>query len=109
MWFIPYETVHGAEDRGDHPATFPVEVAERCIRLVGVNSGTKALDPFCGVNGMVAAARLGMAGIGMDIDPAYCEVAVLRWQELTGRHAALDGGGLAFNEIAAARGVQAAA
>lgn len=23
VWFIPYETVHGAEDRGNHPATFP--------------------------------------------------------------------------------------
>ena len=78
MWFVPYETVHGGEDRGDHPATFPVEVAERCIRLAGVNSGTKILDPFCGVNGMVAAARLGVAGIGMDVDPAYCEEAKRR-------------------------------
>lgn len=78
VWFVPYETVHGGEDRGDHPATFPVEVAERCIRLAGVNSRTKALDPFCGVNGMVAAARLGVAGIGMEIDPAYCEEAKRR-------------------------------
>lgn len=75
VWFIPYDTVHGVEERGDHPATFPPEVAERCIKLAGIKPGMKVLDPFCGVNGMEAAARLGVDGIGIDIDPEYCETA----------------------------------
>jgi site-specific DNA-methyltransferase (adenine-specific) len=74
-WFIPYETVHGAEDRGEHPATFPPEVAERCLKLAGIKPNMKALDPFCGVNGMVAARRLRINGVGIDVDPEYCEVA----------------------------------
>jgi site-specific DNA-methyltransferase (adenine-specific) len=78
VWFIPYATVHGGEDRGEHPATFPPELIERCIRLAGVKPGMKVLDPFCGVNGMEAAARLGVDGIGIDIDPAYCDVAKRR-------------------------------
>ena len=75
VWFIPYETVHGGEDRGDHPATFPVEVAERCIKLAGITPGMKTLDPFCGVNGMAAAARLGVDGIGIELDPSYCNTS----------------------------------
>jgi site-specific DNA-methyltransferase (adenine-specific) len=78
VWFIPYDTVHGNEDRGDHPATFPVEVAERCIKLAGIKPGMKVLDPFCGVNGMAAAARLGVDGIGIDVDPMYCQTALRR-------------------------------
>jgi len=75
VWFIPYETVHGREDRGEHPATFPPEVAERCLRLAGLRLGMKVLDPFCGINGLVAAARLGVDGIGIDLDPGYCQMA----------------------------------
>ena len=78
VWFIPYDTVHGGADRGEHPATFPPKVAERCIRLAGIIPGMKMLDPFCGVTGMDAAARLGVDGIGIDIDPVYCEAAQRR-------------------------------
>lgn len=78
VWFIPYDTVHGGEERGDHPATFPVEVAERCIKLAGIKPGIKVLDPFCGVIGMEAAARLGVDGIGIDTDPEYCKAAKRR-------------------------------
>jgi site-specific DNA-methyltransferase (adenine-specific) len=42
VWFIPYDTVHGGEDRGEHPATFPPEVAERCIKLAGMGIVTWA-------------------------------------------------------------------
>jgi tRNA G10 N-methylase Trm11 len=35
----------------------------------------KVLDPFNGVNGMAAAARLGVDEIGIDIDATYCKTA----------------------------------
>lgn len=82
VWFIPYETVHGSEDRGNHPATFPSEIAERCIKLAGIKPGMVFLDPFCGVCGMDAPARLGIAGIGIDIDAQYCESAKRRVQAI---------------------------
>ena len=82
VWFIPYDTVHGGEDRGEHPATFPPEVAERCIKLAGIKPGMKTLDPFCGVSGLDAAARLGVDGIGIELDPAYCKTARRRLRAL---------------------------
>jgi site-specific DNA-methyltransferase (adenine-specific) len=78
VWFVPYETAHGAEDKFDHPAIFPPELAERCLRLAGIKSRMKVLDPFCGVNGMVAASKLGVNGIGIDLDPTYCKIAKKR-------------------------------
>ena len=39
----------------------------------------------------------------MELDPAYVDVAVLRWQAFTGRTATLDGDGRSFAEIAAER------
>lgn len=71
-WFIPHETIRSSSARGDHPATFPVELAERCLRLAGCRRSSLVLDPFCGVNGIAAAAQLGARGIGIDVDPAYC-------------------------------------
>ena len=71
-WFIPHETIRTATARGGHPATFPVELAERCLRLAGCGRSSLVLDPFCGVNGIAAAARLNARGIGIDLDPAYC-------------------------------------
>ena len=60
---------------------------------------------------------LGFSGIELDrllasIDPEaarYVDVAVRRWQNFTGRAAVLAGEERVFNDIAAARGVQAAA
>jgi hypothetical protein len=40
------------------------------------------LDPFNGVGSTtVATTRLGVRGIGIDIDPVYCEAAVNRIEE----------------------------
>ena len=45
----------------------------------------------------------GRACHAMELDPAYVDVAVLRWQAFTGQEAMLDGDGRTFAEIAAAR------
>lgn len=74
-WFIPHATVRDGADRGGHPATFPVELTERCLRVAGCGRGSLVLDPFCGVNGIAAAVRVGAEGIGIDIDEAYCRHA----------------------------------
>ena len=74
-WFIPHATVQSAVQRGGHPATFPVTLAERCLRLVGCGRGALVLDPFCGVNGIAAAALVGARGIGIDVDESYCRHA----------------------------------
>src|SRR5258708_25492975 len=35
-WFIPYETIQSRAKERPHPATFPVQLAELCIKLRGV-------------------------------------------------------------------------
>jgi site-specific DNA-methyltransferase (adenine-specific) len=79
VWFIPYETTRNRGSKGFHPSVFPTELPERCIRLHGVKRNMLVLDPLCGTGAsLVAAARLGVAGIGIDLDPAYCREATKR-------------------------------
>lgn len=77
-WFIPYQTVKSRAQKFDHPAGFPVELPDRCIRLHGRIPAT-VLDPFLGTGTtLVAAQRIGCTGIGFELDPAYAETAVAR-------------------------------
>ncbi|MCK8353440.1 hypothetical protein LXA26_18260, partial [Erwinia amylovora] len=40
---------------------------------------------------------------GMELDPAYVDVAVRRWEAFTGQTATLDGNGRTFAELSAER------
>jgi len=78
VWYIPYETVKSKAQKFNHPAGFPVELPERCIRLTGRDKGV-VLDPFLGTGTtLVAAERLGWEGIGIDIDSQYTATAKQR-------------------------------
>ena len=72
-WFVPYETIQSREKERPHPATFPVELAEWCIKLHGSSRVEAMLDPFLGIgNSAVAAGRCGVKKfIGFEIDDAY--------------------------------------
>ena len=41
----------------------------------------------------------------MELDPAYCDVIIERWQTATGQKAELEGGGATFEAVAADRRV----
>jgi site-specific DNA-methyltransferase (adenine-specific) len=46
------------------------------------------LDTFIGSGtSLIAAEQLGRRCFGMEIDPAYCDVVVERWEKLTGLEA----------------------
>lgn len=72
-WFIPYETIQSRAKERPHPATFPVQLAEWCIKLHGVARVEAMLDPFLGIgNSAVAAKRCGVKRfIGFEIDKQY--------------------------------------
>lgn len=78
VWFMPYRTVNSRRGKFGHPAGFPVELPLRCLRLHG-RPGARVLDPFLGAGTtLVAAARLGMPGTGIELDPAYAAAAAAR-------------------------------
>jgi site-specific DNA-methyltransferase (adenine-specific) len=72
-WFVPYETIQSREKERPHPATFPVQLAEWCIKLHGAQHVETMLDPFVGIgNSAVAAQRCDVKKfIGFEIDDAY--------------------------------------
>ena len=72
-WFVPYQTIQSRAKERPHPATFPVQLAEWCIKLHGVTRVRTMLDPFLGIgNSAIAAQRCGVKEfIGFEIDEAY--------------------------------------
>ncbi len=83
VWFMPYDTIQSRDRQRPHPATFPVELAARCIRLCGDPKSLRVLDPFTGLSSTgVAAQRLGCARFcGIDIDQDYIEFSRARLEE----------------------------
>jgi len=79
-WFIPYETIQSRAKERPHPATFPVQLAEWCIKLHGVSRVQTMLDPFLGIgNSAIAAQRCGVKKfIGFEIDQTYLAEAKRR-------------------------------
>lgn len=78
IWEIPAESAK----RVGHPAPFPVELAERVVRLYSY-VGDVVLDPFMGSGStVVAAAANGRHYVGFDIDPDYCGLAQNRLDTL---------------------------
>jgi site-specific DNA-methyltransferase (adenine-specific) len=79
-WFIPYQTIQRRAKERPHPATFPVQLAENCIRLHGTERVETMLDPFLGIgNSAVAAKRCGVKNfIGFEIDEEYLAEAKRR-------------------------------
>jgi site-specific DNA-methyltransferase (adenine-specific) len=79
-WFVPYETIQSREKERPHPATFPVQLAEWCIKLHATSHVEIMLDPFLGIgNSAVAAQRCEVKRfIGFEIDGAYLKEAKRR-------------------------------
>ena len=57
---------------------------------------------------IIAAEMTGRACHAIELNPAYVDVAVQRWQDFTGQEAVLDGDGRTFNELKAVRHAAAA-
>lgn len=63
-----------ARHETEHPAPFPVSLPARAIATTGAQS---VLDPFVGSGAtLIAAKAAGIHGMGIEIDPRWCERAV---------------------------------
>lgn len=77
-WFIPYQTINERAKERPHPATFPADLAAKCIRLHG-GRNLVVMDPFLGIGHAAIGARqcpsLVSRFIGFDVDKEYIAVA----------------------------------
>ena len=79
VWFIPHKTIRYKKNKFNHPAVFPEELVERCIKLHG-GKDLLVVDPFVGVGTTLKVCqKLGHRGIGIDIDEAYFDVSASRF------------------------------
>ena len=97
-WSVPKPQ---ASETG-HSTQKPVEIMRRPI-LNHTVPGDAVYDPFLGSGSTLVAADLtGRVCYGLEIEPAYCDVIVTRWQNLTGKTATLGDGshkGATFEQV----------
>ncbi|MGD1097152.1 MAG: site-specific DNA-methyltransferase, partial [Bryobacteraceae bacterium] len=87
------------EDKFDHPTQKPVELMRRPI-LNHTKPDELVYDPFLGSGTTLAAAEVtGRVCYCLELDPKYTDVAVERWQGLSGKKATLEGDGRTFEAI----------
>jgi DNA modification methylase len=97
--------VKSESSQGSHSAPFPRALVEFFVKAFS-DPGDIVFDPFLGSASTIAAAAvLNRVGYGIEISPAYCDVAVRRIANLTGEEPILVETGQAMAELAAARGV----
>ena len=104
VWAIEHrksETGHGTQK--------PVECMKRPIEN-NSSPGQAVYEPFSGSGTTLIAAELtGRTCHAIELNPAYVDVAVKRWEAFTGEKAALEADGRTFNEVAGACRPQAQA
>lgn len=66
--------------------------------------GAFVFEPFSGSGTTLIAGKITGRGVrAIEIDPAYVDLAVVRWQTFTGKSATLAGDGRTFADIAEQR------
>ncbi len=114
MWDIrSLNPAGGSKDEADKKLGHGTQKPVECMRRPIVNNsspGQAVYDPFLGSGTTIIAAEMeGRVCYGIELDPAYCDVIVKRWQDFTGKEAVLDGDGRTFGVVADSRRATASA
>jgi len=68
-----------------HGCAFPVELPARAIRACTI-AKMIVFEPYDGSGTtLIAAEQLGRRCYAMELEPKYCDVALIRWSKLTGK------------------------
>jgi DNA modification methylase len=106
VWVYPGGSSLGSDSRDGlalHPTVKPRALLEDALLDV-TNRDEVVLDPFLGSGStLLAAESTGRICRAVEIDGPYCDVAIRRWQDLTGEQAVLEATGQTFGEVARER------
>lgn len=79
----------GMADGSLHPAMFPVEFPKTYIDAC-TNPREVVYEPFAGSGStLIACEQTGRKCFSMELDPAYCDIILKRWEDFTGKQATL--------------------
>ena len=99
VWNIPARDDSGV----GHGTQKPVECMKRPIEN-NSSPGQAVYEPFSGSGTTIIAGEMtGRHIYAIELNPAYVDVAIKRWQDFTGEQAALEGDGRTFAELEAER------
>ena len=100
-----WQIEHRRSESG-HSTQKPVEAMRRPIEN-HTSPGQAVYEPFSGSGTtIVAAESVGRVCHAIELNPAYCDVAVLRWQAATRQQAVRERDGLTFAQAAEAAGIE---
>jgi len=81
-----------------HPTMKPVDLVANALSH-GSKTGGSVLDLFMGSGTtIIAAEKTRRSAYGMELDPAYCDVIVKRWEDFTGNTAVCHPSDAHFNQ-----------
>jgi len=107
VWTYPGASTLGSDAREGlavHPTVKPRALLEDALLDV-TDRGDVVLDCFLGSGSMLLAAQAtGRICRAIEIDGRYCDVAIARWRQMTGREAILEETGETHAEVARRRG-----
>jgi DNA modification methylase len=90
-----------------HLTEKPVDLAVRAIEYSS-KRGENVLDLFGGSGStLIGCEHAGRRAFLMELDGAYCDVIIRRWEKKTGKSAVLEATGQSFADVTAARSVPA--
>ena len=97
VWNIDYDGL--GRRAADHPTSKPLELFARPMRRHTKRSDI-CFEPFSGSGSqIIAAEQEGRRCWGMEIAPAFVDVAIKRWEAATGRQAVLDDSKATFEAV----------
>ena len=103
LWEIDWEGKARVTDN-EHPTQKPLEIFARPMRK-HTNVGDIVLEPFSGSGSQLIAAEMCQRRCrAIELQPVFVDVAVRRWQRLTGKDATLNG--TPWRTVAKKRGIK---
>jgi len=106
VWDYPSVNTFKGSRRQDlalHPTVKPVGLVADAFMDV-TRRGDLVFDGFLGSGtSLIAAERTERLFRGVEIDPAYCDLALMRWQAITGGKVVLQETGESFEDVRARR------